>query len=177
MCVKRIPAEAPNKRRSAGVTLIELLVFIMIVGVALAGVLTSLNVANRASADPLRPKQALAIAESMLTEVMAKDYCDPDANGTKNNNDDDTPGKLPICGTNVREATRKDYDAIDDYSGFHLDNASSPTGDHVIAGYAVDIAVSDVVLNPENVAAKQVRVTVTPSGGHPIQLTAYRANY
>ena len=171
MCARHIRAEAPNKRRSAGVTLIELLVFIMIVGVALGGVLTSLNVANRASADPLRPKQALAIAEAMLSEVMAKGYCDPDATGT------DYATTPPTCGRNVIESKRKNYDAIDDYNGFHLDNATSLTGDHVINGYAVDIAVTEARLNPGNVAAKQVRVTVTPIGGHPIQLTAYRTNY
>lgn len=161
----------PLPRRHTGVTLIELLVFIMIVGVALGGVLTSLNVANRASTDPLRPKQALAIAEAMLSEVMAKNFCDPNATGT---NDTTTP---PTCGRNVIEARRRDYDAIDDYDGFHLDNATALAGEHVLIGYAVDIAVTEARLNPGNVAAKQVRVTVTPIGGSPIQLTAYRANY
>jgi type II secretory pathway pseudopilin PulG len=162
-----------NKRRSAGVTLIELLVFIMIVGVALAGVLTSLNVANRASADPLRPKQALAIAEAMLTEVMAKDYCDPDANGTDNNNDDDEASCL--LRTNVREATRRDYDAIDDYNGFHFDTRP-PTA----------IGSSPVMwstLRSRCIAEFRQRRRQTGAGHRhaqrrsSLQLTAYRANY
>lgn len=160
-----------SQRKIAGITLIELLVFIMIVGVALGGVLTSLNIANRASADPLQPKQALAIAEAMLGEVLGKDFCDPNATGTDNAK---TP---PTCGHNVIEAERKNYDAVDDYHGFHQDNATSLTGGHTIVGYAVDIAVTNTRLNPGNVEAKQVRVTVTPNRGNPIHLTGYRTNY
>ena len=67
-------------RRQQGMTLIELIVFIVIVSVALAGVLTVLNVTTKSSADPMIRKQALAIAESILEEVMLQPFtwCDPD---------------------------------------------------------------------------------------------------
>lgn len=63
-----------TSRRIAGFTLIELIVFIVIVSVGLAGVLSSLNISTRHSADPLQPKQALAIAEATLESMLLRDY-------------------------------------------------------------------------------------------------------
>ena len=65
--------------RASGLSLIELLVFIVVVGVALAGVLAAINVAARGSADPMVRKQALAAAESLLEEIEQQPFtfCDP----------------------------------------------------------------------------------------------------
>ena len=161
-----------RRRNSAGITLIELIVFIVIVGVALAGVLTSLNVASRASAETLAPKQSLAIAEALMAEILAQNYCDPDASAT------DYSTSPPTCGTNSVEAGgRTDYDAIEDYSGYTQTDASSMTGTHTFTGYAVSVAVSTTTLGPTPVAVRQVRVTVTPASGTAINLTGYKANY
>lgn len=73
--------QAPSHSR--GLTLIELIVFIVIVSAAVAGVLSVYNVVVRASADPVITKQTLAIAEAVLEEARLKPftYCDPaDAN-------------------------------------------------------------------------------------------------
>ncbi len=70
-------------RPRAGVTLIELIIFMVIVGIAVAGVMQMLNLSVRLSGDPLRRKQALMLAEGLLEEVelAAFTYCDPlDAN-------------------------------------------------------------------------------------------------
>ncbi|MFA6986493.1 MAG: prepilin-type N-terminal cleavage/methylation domain-containing protein, partial [Arenimonas sp.] len=55
-----------SRRRQAGLSLIELVMFIVIVGVAVAGVLSVLTVTAQHSADPMIQKQAQAIAEAML---------------------------------------------------------------------------------------------------------------
>jgi MSHA pilin protein MshD len=68
-----------------GLTLIELVMFIVIVGVAAAGILQVLNMANRNSADPIRRKQAMLIAEAYMEEVQLASFtaCDPaDANAS-----------------------------------------------------------------------------------------------
>ena len=67
-------------RRQLGVTLVELVVFMVIVSVALVGVLKVLDITNRGSADPLVRKQALSIAESLLLEIQQQPFtfCDPD---------------------------------------------------------------------------------------------------
>lgn len=63
-----------------GASLIELIIFMVVVGVAVAGVLSVMNFTTVASADPMQRKQALAIAESLLEEItlMPLTYCDPD---------------------------------------------------------------------------------------------------
>lgn len=71
MCTKR----CLDSQR--GMTLIELVVFIVVVSVGLAGVLSVFNVVVKGSADPLVTKQALAVADSLLEEILLKDFCDP----------------------------------------------------------------------------------------------------
>ena len=77
------PVSRAPEHAQRGISLIELIMFIVIVSVALAGILLVMNVTNKSSADPLVHKQALAIAESLLEEVelMPFTLCDPnDAN-------------------------------------------------------------------------------------------------
>jgi MSHA pilin protein MshD len=67
-------------RAERGVSLVELIIFIVVVGVAVVGVLAAINLGTRTSADPMVQKQALAIAEALLEEVQLQPftYCDPD---------------------------------------------------------------------------------------------------
>jgi MSHA pilin protein MshD len=66
-------------RRQRGVTMIELIIFMVIIGAALAGILGVMSLTTKNSADPVRRKQALILAEGLLEEVeLAKfSYCDP----------------------------------------------------------------------------------------------------
>jgi MSHA pilin protein MshD len=72
----------PRPGRQAGATLIELIMFVMIISVALAGVISVLNVMVKGSADPMIRKQMLTLAESLLDEVelMPFTVCDPATN-------------------------------------------------------------------------------------------------
>jgi len=60
-----------DQRKSLGLSLVELIVFIVIVSAAVAGVLGALSISTRSSADPVIQKQALAIAEAILDRVEA----------------------------------------------------------------------------------------------------------
>ena len=64
--------------RQRGMTLIELVMFIVIVAVGVAGILSVLNVTVMRSADPLVQKQAQALAEGLLEEIQTGyfAYCD-----------------------------------------------------------------------------------------------------
>ena len=57
-----------------GVTLVELIIFIVVVSIGVAGVLIAFNTAVASSADPMLTKQALRLAESTLQEVLQKSY-------------------------------------------------------------------------------------------------------
>lgn len=68
-----------NARRQRGVTIIELVIFIVIVGIAAAALMQVVNLSTRNSADPLRRKQAMLIAEAYMEEVQQAQFtvCDP----------------------------------------------------------------------------------------------------
>jgi MSHA pilin protein MshD len=66
-------------RHQRGVSLIELIIFIVVVGTALAGVVSMLNIGVTHSADPMLQKQMQTIAEGLLDEIdqMPFSACDP----------------------------------------------------------------------------------------------------
>lgn len=70
------PTRATHGR---GLTLIELLMFVVIIGISLASILQVMRLTTNISADPQLRKQALAIAEGLLEEVELAHftYCDP----------------------------------------------------------------------------------------------------
>lgn len=170
----------PAKQRQRGVTLVELIVFIIIVSVALAGVLSSLNLSVAHSADPLQPKQALSIAEGLLEEILLKSFCDPDAAGTVMT---DYP---PTCGTNTIETSRADYDSVDDFDTT-IDNATEteittdllgtawPSGYHAYVKITTEgTATIGTTGHPARIVT--VRVSYN-SDSSSISLTGYRANF
>lgn len=140
--------------RQAGFTLVELVIFIVIVSVGVAGILLVMNTAVASSADPLVRKQALALAESVLEEVLQKAYADPDPPGT--------PG----------ETTRATFDDVDDYNGKNNSTFDLPAA---LSSYAITIVV-DAPAQLNGVDMKRVRVTVSKSA-ESITLTGYRGNY
>lgn len=149
-------------RSHSGVTLVELIVFIVIVSVGLAGVLSSLNVSVRGSADPFAYKQALAVAESLLEEVLLKNYSDPD--GSNN-------GETRQTFDNVT-----DFDTPDDGSGTSYSTDLVGNAWPSIVTNA-SVAISSTTLGSTSVNAWQVTVTITYTGGNTLTLTGYRANY
>ena len=77
MCTSK--RDSVQLRAQAGLTMIELVVFIVIIGIAVAGVLGVMIQSNKAGADPQMRKQAIAIAEGLLEEISLSHftYCDP----------------------------------------------------------------------------------------------------
>ena len=66
--------------RQRGLTLIELTMFIVIMGVAMAGILGVMDRFTRQSGDPLQRKQAILRAEAVLEEIALANitFCHPD---------------------------------------------------------------------------------------------------
>lgn len=139
--------------RHSGFTLIELIIFIVVVSAGLAGILSVMNISVTSSADPMVRKQAIAIAESVLEEVLQKAYADPD-------------------GTNTGETGRTNWDDVDDYNGKTQVDLALPAA---LSAYAVNIEVSDGSA-ALGIAARKVTVTVS-RGPESITLTGFRTNY
>jgi MSHA pilin protein MshD len=68
-----------STKRQRGLTIIELVMFMVIMGVAAAGIIGVLNIGGSKSADPVRRKQALMIAEAFMEEVQTArfTFCEP----------------------------------------------------------------------------------------------------
>lgn len=149
-------------KRQRGMTLIELVMFIVIVSVGVAGILSVMNVVVKSSADPMVRKQAIAFADAVLEEVLAKAYCDPDH----------TP---PTC-TVSQEASRALWDDVQDYDGESIAGTDLLSGSStaLLTGYTASVAVADVTVS----AVAMKRVTVTVAGaGDSFSISGYRANY
>jgi MSHA pilin protein MshD len=189
-----------------GVTLVELIVFIVIISVAIVGILKVLEVTNKASVDPLINKQALAIAESLLNEIVQQPftYCDPDdANaatatsttgcaGTSQDNGGGTLGPTP--NTESRYSNTNPFDNVADYNGFTMPSANcagicNPGGNGtgtVIAdspsGYTATVAITRIGGNalfpgiPLNAALK-ITITVTGPANTTVSLSGYKVRY
>lgn len=147
--------------RMRGVTLVELIVAIVILGVALAGVLMVFIRNTSASADPLIWHQATAIAEAYLEEALTKNFTDPD-------------------GTNVGE-TRATYDNVLDYN-FTDVGARDQNGNLIngLGGYTVQVqAIADSLNGIPNTDAIRVTVTVTPAvaTSSTVVISGYHTNY
>ena len=149
-----------RRSRERGLTLIELIVFIVIISVGLVGILSVMNITTRSSADPMVRKQATAMAEAVLEEVLSKNYCDPDL--------------VPPSCVVSREASRAMYDDIEDYNGQTIaGNVTLGANPVLAAGYTATITVA-AQADVSNVAMRRVSVTVN-GAGEAITLFGYRA--
>ena len=117
-----------NRPRQTGFTLIELIIFIVVVGVGVAGILSVYTTSIKSSADPLVRKQAVAIAESLLEEILLKDATDP--NGGTN-------GRT-TCQSGGAASTRPTWDDVCDYNGYTTPNIVDASGVAVsgLTGYS-----------------------------------------
>lgn len=169
-----------------GLSLIELLVFIAVVGVAVTGVLAVYGQTVRTSADPVVRKQALAVAESLLEEVLAQPftYCDPDDPATDSAT---TPGDCtapeaagPEAGE-TRGAALEPFDNVNDYDGLVLAAISDVTGTAVpgLAGYSAVVQVRPAGVFNGIPAGETLLVTVnvTGPGNQRILLEGYRTRH
>lgn len=174
-----------SQRHSRGISLVELVVFIAIISVGLAGILGVMNYTTRASADPLVQKQALAIAEAYLEEVLAMPftYCDPDdANAATAQDATGCASLVEAMGPEPGESRGSGttpFDNVNDYNGLAGVPASvDGTAIGGLGSYSVAVAVVAEALSSVPVAASlRVRVTVTGPNDVNVVLDGYRSRY
>jgi len=168
-------ARARNRANAErGFSLVEAIVFIVIVSVALAGVLGVMNLTTQRSADPLIRKQTIAVAESLLDEISLQNFTKPS-------------GGFPGPYT---QANRQYFDSIGDYNGFTFPTVGiyPIDGSTVISGLSgyklVSVSVVSADLGPAGNLisaasnnAKLITVTVQGPDGVSVALSGYRTAY
>jgi len=143
-----------------GFSLIELLIFIVVVSAGLAGILSVINTVVKSSVDPMVRKQTVAIAESLLEEIVLKDYINP------------PDGYAGL--------SRAEFDDVGDYANYStstgiVDQAGDPIVN--LSSYNFQPAVTVVDTTDLNgVAAWKITVSVT-GPGTTISLSGYRSSY
>lgn len=172
-----------------GLSLIELLVFIVVVGIAVTGVLSVFSLNARTSADPVVQKQALAIADSLLEEVLAKPYTYCDTDDANVETASSTAGCATMAETamapeagETRYSNLTPYDNVNDYNNFQMLNGIvDPSGNAVpdLNGYTASVQVQPAGAFNGIPAGETllVTVTVTGPGNHGVTLSGYRTRY
>ena len=147
-------------RCSAGFTLVEMIVFIVIFLFAIAGILLVINTTVAQSAEPMVRKQSMAVAESMLEEVSLM------------------PVAVGGWAGAASQANRANFDDVRDYNGYNsggsvykiYDPAGTPTTG--LNGFNVTVAVLSTALGGS--PALRITVTVTDPRGVNYVLEGYR---
>lgn len=160
-----------NSDRSAGFTLIEAMVSIVIVGVMVVAALTTLG--GSAQSQRVRASRLLgpALAQQLMGEILQTWYQEPD--------------EAPVLGRESGESagSRAAYDDVDDYDGWSESPLKTKDGSAVAntTGWTREVAVA--YANPQNpkntkpneTGLKKVVVTVTDPQGRVVTLTALRS--
>lgn len=157
--------------RQAGVTMVELIVFIVIVSTAVAYVLDTFGKLSARSADPFLRKQAMLRAESLLEEVSQAHFtfCHPNDANAETATSTAGCASLPEAANHPAGETRP-YFNINDYVITYGVPASFTAGD--TSGGKVVTDVTGALMLPAGFSA-QVSVTpVTAFGPAALQIGA-----
>lgn len=175
--------------RSAGFTLIETIVFLLVVGIGVVGLLSAMSTAVRYSADPLPRKQALAIAEGLMEEISSAGFtfCQPQ---DSNFYSATSPAGCALAPEGAGAQTYsgvtavRPYDNVGNYVPVYgaapvplaiTDvSASLPAP----AGYAASVSIAQAGLaGIPSTEALQIKLTVTGPNNTSITLDGFRTRF
>lgn len=154
----------PLVRLQAGFSLIETVVFMLVIGIALAVLVNVFSLAATANADPLPRRQALAIAQALIEEVSYNAAANP-------------PGGFAGPYT---AANRNRFDDVMDYNGLTLNGITDLSNAPLVGleAYRAQVSVAATAFGAVPAAAGfRITVSVTDPRGETLALDGYRANY
>ncbi|MEW5788416.1 MAG: hypothetical protein AB1899_11245 [Pseudomonadota bacterium] len=155
---------------TTGFTLVEAVLFMVVVSVALTVVLKAFDMAGRGSADPLLRRQSLAIAQALIEEIQAMPFGDAAS---------DDPAQGGFAGP-YTAANRARFDDVDDYDGLALPGITTLANVALdgLNAYSASVAVEQAAFGAVPAGAGyRITVQVTDPAGQTLRLQAYRANY
>jgi MSHA pilin protein MshD len=177
-----------SRRRALGMSLIEVVLFIVVLSIGVAGIAMLYNQLTVASVDPMVRKQALSVAASLMEEIQLRGftYCDPD---DANVHVHPTPACTTLEGIGVEggETRYADprFDNVNDYHGFSMSGANirdvTNTQISSLGAYSVSVTVAAAGTDFPDVAdindGLRITVAVTGPAGVSVSLQGYRLRY
>jgi len=184
----------PTIKSQSGVSLVEVIIFIVIVSVGVAGLMSVMSVTTKYSADPMIRKQAIAVGESLLEEIMLHPftYCDPDdpsAQTATSAAGCTTVEGLGVEGAETRYSNAIPFDNVNDYSGFSMPAGIFPVNDGAtlvpgLENYRATVTMTSInadtfdgITASDPGAVLRIDVTITDANGNDVALTGYRFRY
>jgi MSHA pilin protein MshD len=163
------PLHVPPSR-AKGFSLVEVILFMVVVSVALVAVIQAFNLANVGSADPVLRRQSLAIAQSLLEEINFKPFRSAAT---------DDPLQGGFAGP-YTAANRAQFDDLEDYNGFSMTGISTLTNETVagLQNHSASVAVTAAAFGgvPSG-SGYRITVTVTDPASNTLAIDSYRAEY
>ena len=160
---------AMNSLSAKGFSLIELIITIVVLGVALSALTSSIFTGVGRNADPLWQSKATQLSQSYLDEILSMRY------------QEDSPlggggvGTCTLVGSEAGETSRSLYDDVDDYNGL-IESADflDTTTLSNYSGYNVSIEVTcnDVATN-----SKLIAVTITSPTNQNLVFSVIRGDF
>lgn len=160
--------------RQRGATLVELVMTIVIISVAIAGVVGAFALISGRGADPLNQTRAVELAQLYIDEIITKKY------------DDSTPqGGFPKYsgGCNIGPDGGESRGSFNDVDDYHDTTDSPPrTVEGTIDGYegftvAVEVECAGGEVELPGPEAKRIDLRITAPGDQTFVFSAYRANF
>jgi type II secretory pathway pseudopilin PulG len=135
-----------KRSNKSGLTLIELIVIIVVMGLAIPALIANLANITWRSAQSQAMGDSLSYARSLLEEIKAKDFSDPD-----------DPDNMTL-GVNA-EDVYPNYNDVDDYNGYN-DTPASGFSRRVAVDY-VNLSASQWFVSADPTDFKRIKVTVS----------------
>lgn len=180
--------------KQAGFTLIELIVGVVVLGIALLMISSILGPMYVRSSEPWHQVRAAELGHSLMNEILARSFDENSSRGTTLLRCGETGAvsciaAIPACpamgiSSATEEASRDLYDDVDDFHCFRGDGAAvSNILNESLAdsyrNYQVEVFVSyagaDVGL--PNQSAKRVDIRVILPAGDSIAFSSYKGNW
>jgi len=178
------PAPGLKPHKQSGLTLIELVITIVVLGIALSALVSALTTGIGRSAQPMWEGKALELSQAYLDEILAKKF------------DDTTPlggGQVLLaaspCTQSSEGQARAMFDDVDDYhgvsdapplltdSGISMARYSNYQVDITVLCAGTDLGTSNGSLLTDASLAKRITVSISVPSGEVRSVTAYKGNF
>ena len=153
-----------SPKSQTGVSLIETIVFVVVVSIALVALVRVFSASVSESVDPVVRIRALELGQAQLDEVLARKF------------DENTPtGGVPPCDSATGVACAGivadgDYDDVGDFNAY-VNNAYD--------GYSISVSVTSAGadIGLPDTQARLINVSVSMPTGDTLSLSSYKVNF